>query len=167
MRETACLRRLVIALCAAVVLTGCVVPVPGPATRAPASVFAASEAPVMQRGGIDGLLNDTRGNRGLAPLRRDGRLDAAARAHAADMASRNYFSHTSPEGGTVGQRVRAQGCSWRRIAENISRGQADEAAAFAGWMRSDGHRRNIEGGYSAYGFARSGDTYVMVFAAGC
>ena len=36
-------------------------------------------------------------------------LTQAAWQHSADMAARNYFSHTSPEGGTLGARVTATG----------------------------------------------------------
>jgi uncharacterized protein YkwD len=70
-------------------------------------------------------------------------LTQAAWQHSADMAARNYFSHTSPEGGTLGARVTAAGYAWSSVAENIAAGQASASAVVAGWMASPGHCRNI------------------------
>ncbi len=70
-------------------------------------------------------------------------LTQAAWQHSADMAARNYFSHTSPEGGTLGARVTATGYAWSSVAENIAAGQASASAVVAGWMASPGHCRNI------------------------
>lgn len=70
-------------------------------------------------------------------------LAQAAWQHSSDMATRNYFSHTSPEGGTLGSRATAAGYAWSSIAENIAAGQPDAAAVVDGWMASPGHCRNI------------------------
>ena len=44
---------------------------------------------------------------GCGPLRVDGRLAAAARAHSSDMVNRRYFEHNSPDGAHPGRpRVR-------------------------------------------------------------
>jgi uncharacterized protein YkwD len=76
------------------------------------------------------------------PLRVDDRLVAAAQGHSADMAARDYFSHTSPEGLGPGDRTAAQGyLQWS--GENIAMGYPTAAAVVAGWMNSDGHRANI------------------------
>jgi uncharacterized protein YkwD len=42
-----------------------------------------------------------------------------AYGHAADMASRGYFSHTTPEGTTYRQRLNAGGISYSYSGENI------------------------------------------------
>lgn len=70
-------------------------------------------------------------------------LTVAAAAHSQDMATRNYFSHTSPEGGTLRDRVDAAGYAWSSIAENIAAGYPSVAAVVDGWMASDGHCANV------------------------
>lgn len=74
------------------------------------------------------LVNQQRQHHGLAPLLPDDRLHAAAKAHAEDMAERDYFSHTTPEpeGWTYQDRIAAAGYHWDQpggsAAENISSG---------------------------------------------
>ncbi|MBD0293379.1 MAG: CAP domain-containing protein [Jiangellaceae bacterium] len=77
-----------------------------------------------------------------APLRVDDRLVAAARGHSEDMAARDYFDHVSPEGDGPGERTAAEGYpQWS--GENLALGYSTAEDVVAGWMRSDGHRRNI------------------------
>ncbi len=52
------------------------------------------------------LVNVERANAGCRQLKLDEKLRAAARAHAADMAARNYYDHVSPEGEGPGERMR-------------------------------------------------------------
>ena len=81
-------------------------------------------------------------------------LTQAAYAHSKDMAERNYFSHTSPEGGTLTTRVEATGYAWSSIGENIAAGYTTVAAVVSGWMSSPGHCRNImSGGFREIGMA--------------
>jgi uncharacterized protein YkwD len=70
-------------------------------------------------------------------------LFAAAAAHSLDMAQRNYFSHTSPEGKTLGDRALAVGYRFSGLGENIAAGQPSVSAVMAGWLASDGHCSNI------------------------
>jgi uncharacterized protein YkwD len=70
-------------------------------------------------------------------------LAQAAQGHAADMAARNYFSHTSQDGRTMAQRVTATGYAWRTIGENLAAGQTTPESVVDGWLRSEGHCRNI------------------------
>ncbi len=88
-------------------------------------------------------INSERASRGLAELKFDERLNRTARAHAADMAERDYFSHQVPGGNGLQTRLQRAGYRWRRIAENIAAGQASPEATVAGWMQSEGHRHNI------------------------
>ncbi len=71
------------------------------------------------------------------------RLQAAAAAHAQDMATRNYFSHESPEGGTLADRLRAAGYAYRAAGENIALGQPSLARVMEDWLGSPGHCENI------------------------
>ncbi|MDZ5695908.1 CAP domain-containing protein [Chelativorans sp. M5D2P16] len=96
------------------------------------------------------LVNDSRRTEGLPPLEMSATLNAAAEAHAEDMARRNFYAHRSPEGRDVADRYRAAGGGdWAIIAENISsciscaRPAGQLRAFHTGWMQSPGHRSNI------------------------
>jgi uncharacterized protein YkwD len=71
------------------------------------------------------------------------RLTDAAYGHSRDMADNNYFSHTSLDGRTLGQRVTAAGYSWSALGENIAGGPSTVQQVVDGWMASDGHCANI------------------------
>lgn len=88
------------------------------------------------------LTNRVRAHFGLPALRRDGRLDEAARRHSQDMAARGYFSHTSPEGLSPSDRAGAAGYP-HGAGENIAAGYRDARAVVDGWLKSAGHCRNM------------------------
>jgi len=103
----------------------------------PADASAASaEAEVLQ------LVNAERSKVGCAALAADGPLADLARAFSADMAERDFFSHTDPDGRDPWERAADAGISNLR-AENIARGQQSAAAVMSAWMTSSGHRANI------------------------
>jgi uncharacterized protein YkwD len=113
-----------------------------PGDLAPASVAVASADTRMEFEVVD-LVNEQRAKAGCDPLRVDPRLAQAAKAHSSDMAERDYFDHTTPEGITFRDRIRSAGFSNPGTAENIARGQRDAQQVMAGWMASAGHRANI------------------------
>lgn len=78
-----------------------------------------------------------------APLAYNARLETAAQGHATDMATKNYFSHTSQDGRSFAQRITAAGYTWTRAAENIAAGYATPETVVAGWLASAGHCANI------------------------
>ncbi|QLG48681.1 CAP domain-containing protein [Natrinema halophilum] len=47
---------------------------------------------------VHAKVNDRRTDHGLEPLEWDGTIASVARAHSYDMATREYFSHTNPDG---------------------------------------------------------------------
>lgn len=77
------------------------------------------------------------------PLRWNALLFNAAAGHSGDMASKNYFSHTSLDGRTFSQRVTAAGYAWRTVGENIAAGQTSIQSVMNGWLQSPGHCANI------------------------
>jgi len=80
---------------------------------------------------------------GAAPaLRWNDKLASVASAHSADMAARNYFSHTNPEGLTPSDRAQAAGYG-RGVGENIAAGQRTMDDAMTAWLKSPGHCSNI------------------------
>ncbi|NUO34982.1 MAG: CAP domain-containing protein [Dermatophilaceae bacterium] len=105
------------------------------------------------------IVNAERARAGCAPVTVHVLLARAAQDHSDDMAARAYFSHTSPDGRTFAQRIRAAGWAGGALAENIAAGQADAVAVMRDWMGSAGHRatilncayRNIGVGYATGG----------------
>lgn len=78
-----------------------------------------------------------------APLSWNDKLFAAAAGHAEDMARQQYFSHTSLDGRTLGERVSEAGYAWSAVGENIAAGQRDVNQVIDAWLQSAGHCANI------------------------
>ncbi|MFC7184295.1 sigma-70 family RNA polymerase sigma factor [Kitasatospora paranensis] len=89
------------------------------------------------------LVNTERSKAGCTPLKANGKLQSAAQGHSDDMAARNFFDHTNPDGQGPQQRIDAAGYRWSSWGENIAKGQADPASVMNSWMNSPGHRANI------------------------
>jgi uncharacterized protein YkwD len=71
------------------------------------------------------------------------KLYRAARAHARDMARRNYFAHQGRDGKSPKDRVQREGYQLRLTGENIAFGPETAAEVVAGWLASPGHCANI------------------------
>ena len=89
------------------------------------------------------LVNDARAAKGCKALVIDDRITTAAQAHSTDMATQNYFSHTSKDGRTFDVRMKEAGYP-RPGGENIAKGYTTPEQVMQGWMNSTGHRENIE-----------------------
>jgi uncharacterized protein YkwD len=118
-------------------------------------------------------VNFVRATAGAPRLRWCRSLARAARAHAADQASRNSMTHFGADGSTFAERAgRAGYLDWTAVAENVAAGYRDVAAVFHGWINSSGHRANIlNAGYRHFGTGRAvgrdGTTYwVQTFGTG-
>lgn len=92
------------------------------------------------------LVNAERAKQGLSALTLDQNLSAVAAAHSKDMAQRNFFSHTNPDGQSPFDRMKANGISYKTAAENIAVGQPSPEQVVSSWMNSEGHRKNILNG---------------------
>jgi uncharacterized protein YkwD len=77
------------------------------------------------------------------PLVISDRLYRAARAHARDMARRNYFAHQGRDGKSPRDRVVREGYKLRLTGENIAFGPETAAEVVEGWLGSPGHCANI------------------------
>ncbi|UCC51719.1 MAG: CAP domain-containing protein [Anaerolineaceae bacterium] len=89
------------------------------------------------------LVNSERAQVGCPPLQISSQLTAAAQGHSEDMAHNDYFSHTSLDGRSPWDRIRAEGYDFWSAAENIAAGYPTPAAVVAAWIENDGHRANI------------------------
>ena len=104
------------------------------------------------------LVNAERSKRGLRPVSRDADLGQAARKHARDMVRRGYFSHVTPGGSTLGDRLRSagygRGQGWR-AGEALGWGTGSLATPNAlvdEWLDSPPHRRILlDSGYRELG----------------
>ena len=85
-------------------------------------------------------------------LKLEPQLSAAAQAHADDMKTNDYLSHTAPDGSTVGTRVTRTGYRWSGVGEHITQGYKNVDEVMSGWLKSDGHCANlINPGFSELG----------------
>ena len=69
---------------------------------------------------VHAKINERRAEHGLEPLPWDGTIASVARAHSYDMARRNYFSHTNPDGQGPYDRFRDVDNYCRGYGENIA-----------------------------------------------
>ncbi len=88
------------------------------------------------------LVNAERAKAGAKSLIWKDNLAQVARQYSADMFARGYFSHFSPEGKDVGDRLQEAGIPYTYAGENLALAPT-LARAHAGLMNSEGHRRNI------------------------
>ncbi len=80
-------------------------------------------------------------------------LSSAAQAKAEDMATRNYWSHNTPEGQEPWIFVIDAGYEYKKAGENLAYGFRSSEATIGGWMNSKTHRENLlDGAYSEVGF---------------
>lgn len=86
-------------------------------------------------------------------LRLNSQLTQAAQAKAADMASRDYWSHTTPDGMQPWTFIDNTGYRYSSAGENLAYGFGSADATVRGWMNSAEHRANIlDSDYSEVGF---------------
>jgi uncharacterized protein YkwD len=147
------------------------------------ALFALVNAPLTQAEGISPapvdslqpmeaqlltLLNNERIGHGVAPLAVDGRLEELARQRSDDMATRNYFSHTTPDGTMVFDQMNAEGIPYQMAGENIARNHEDPAisaeVAHDGFVNSPEHAENdLDPSFNSVGIgvavARDGTIY--------
>jgi uncharacterized protein YkwD len=150
---------IVVAVVSALAFAGCA---PRHAVDRGAVRPSASSA-AIERDAFD-LVNRHRSERGLAPLVLDARISRQARLHSVAMAT----GSAPPGHARFDERVRAlrRVMPCRRTAENVAfnQGYRDPASeAVRGWLRSPGHRENIEGPYQSTGIGVATDAQGNVY----
>jgi uncharacterized protein YkwD len=105
-----------------------------------------AQASIIERRAFE-MTNGIRLHNALNALSWDAALCRMARLHSERMARENFFSHQTPDGLKLRDRLRASGIvSFRISGENIAYNQGyEDAGKFAveQWMVSPGHRANI------------------------
>jgi uncharacterized protein YkwD len=126
-------------------------------------------AALVQQQMID-WVNAQRIAHGRQPLTLSGKLQAAAQAHACDMAQRHYFDHQRRGGPDLSQRLRAQGFDYRHAVENIAWTHAlDPIRTSQIWRGSPEHWHNALDAKSVQiglAIAQSGERTYWVMDAG-
>lgn len=113
---------------------------------------APSKPPSAMEKSIHQQINQYRKSRKLPPLTLDARISAQAKIHSQNMASGKVpFSHNGFE-----QRVAVirRQIPYRAASENVAFNQGypnPAEQAVDGWIKSNGHRVNIEGQYNLTG----------------
>ena len=108
-------------------------------------------------------LNLTRNLLGLAALKIDLALTAAARDHSSDMETLGFFDHESPVPGKKTFSDRAERFKTDASGENIALGTLDGAEANRMWWTSPGHHRNMLGDHERVGVGKSGRHWTELF----
>lgn len=99
---------------------------------------------------VNQQINEYRASKKLPPLRVDPRISQIARIHSENMANGKVrFSHDGFEG-----RAKAITIPYQSVAENVAynMGYSDPVdKAVDGWIKSEGHRKNMEGQFNLTG----------------
>jgi uncharacterized protein YkwD len=91
---------------------------------------------------VVGLVNDERRRHHCDPVRNNGDLHTAARAHSQDMGANGKLDHDGSDGSSPQDRMRAAGYG-KPLSENIAAGFRSPQQVMDGWMHSRSHRDNI------------------------
>lgn len=88
------------------------------------------------------MVNAERRAAGLRELKADPELTQVARAHSRDMFARGYFSHVSPDGKDLADRMQRGKVGYLAAGENLALAPT-LSSAHTGLMNSPGHKANI------------------------
>ena len=147
-------------LCLVAALAACA---PGPGTErlsagATVDIASAGTQLSVQRAG-QGIFR---------PLIHSPALQAAAQAQADDLAAAERVGHLGADGTALTERLQRAGYSACVSVENVAQGTTDIRVTVATWMDSAPHRANIlNPGVTQFGFAGTGQTWVLVLARPC
>lgn len=108
------------------------------------------------------LINKHRKSKGLPALQLNFTITAEARKHTMAMATnRTEFGHG---GFSIRNKIittKVPGVS--AVAENVAYGSNTAKEAVAGWLKSPGHKRNIEGDYRLTGIGVARDQHARLY----
>lgn len=115
-----------------------------------AAKFEAQENAILEG------VNTFRARHGLPALTESTDLRRLSRAHATDMATRNYFSHTNPEGQSPYHRLQAAGISFAYHGATNSYASIRAAAVIADWEAHPGKLFMLDSRYTQAGVGAAG-----------
>ncbi len=125
------------------------IPTQSPPPNSMNTTLASSSIADLEKA-VNQQINQYRASKKLPPLTVDSRITQQARIHSENMASGKVkFSHDGFEG-----RAKAIAIPYQSVAENVAynMGFSDPVRnAVDGWIKSDGHRKNMEGQFNLTG----------------
>lgn len=125
--------------------------VPDSITLSSKPVNAASDVAAMEKS-VHRQINQYRREKGLPPLKLDGKISQIAREHSKRMADKKVaFGHN---GSSSRYNKISKLIPWRGVAENVAYNQGHRnpgKVAVDGWKKSPGHNRNMVGKYQVTG----------------
>lgn len=100
-------------------------------------------------------VNEVRAEQGLKALALQPKLNEAAQAKCDDMLARDYWDHNTPDGQEPWVFITGVGYEYEAAGENLAQNFFDNTSVVAGWLRSEGHRRNLlDQVYTEVGYAK-------------
>jgi uncharacterized protein YkwD len=125
------------------------IPTQSPPANSMNTTLASSSITDLEKA-VNQQINLYRASKKLPPLSVDARITQQARIHSENMASGKVkFSHDGFDG-----RAKAIAIPYQSVAENVAynMGFSDPVRnAVDGWIKSDGHRKNMEGQFNLTG----------------
>ena len=115
--------------------------VPTKVTGSDPSVLAYATNTSVQ--GLLGATNQRRAAANVGSLNLNSKLNQAAQAKANDMATRNYWSHNTPEGSPPWGFITNAGYSYNKAGENLACGFDESNDVITGWYNSPSHKENL------------------------
>lgn len=109
----------------------------------PLSAFFSPDYVAQEAKKIIALTNEIRKNLNLSQLIEDSKLNQAAFYKAEDMAIKQYFSHTNPEGKKMSYWLNKVSYNFRFGGENLAMGFSTAQDAVSAWVNSPSHYKNI------------------------
>lgn len=145
---------------------------PGPAKKSdppinPTAPETSSIAPALERDVLF-YINKHRESKGLSPLTFNAIVASEARRHSTNMASKRVpFGHQGMS--TRTKSITGKIKNVQIVSENVARGQMTAQQVVNLWLKSPGHKKNIEGKYKYTGIGvardRKSDLYfTQIFA---
>lgn len=133
----------------------------GSSTSASRPVGTASTAPKLEDD-ILVLINKHRKSKGLPALTNNLVIEAEARRHSMAMATKRIaFGH---EGFNIRSKiVTSKVPGTNAVAENVAFGSSTAKEVVDGWLKSPGHKKNIEGNYKLTGIGVARDQQSQLY----
>lgn len=114
------------------------------------------------------LTNEERTKNSLPTLTYNPELEAAAKAKAADMFTKNYWNHFAPDGTSPWDFIMKSGYQYEYAGENLAKNFLFSQGVVDAWMASPSHRENIvkkeytEVGYAVVNGVLNGEETTLV-----
>jgi len=96
-------------------------------------------------------INNIRSTNKIGLLSENSLLDKSAQAKANDMATKNYWSHNTPEGFEPWVFIQNAGYSYNKAGENLATGFYTAEEVTNGWFNSPTHKNVMLGEYNEIG----------------